>query len=142
MSPHHPTVILLIDDDVDFLEITSCILENQGYNVRRLTTPQEALENIQQNPPDLIVSDLMMGEFDAGFSIAKRLKADPQLAHIPIIIVTAVSSELGFNFSPRNPDELRAMNADAFICKPLNPKTFVEKIEELLELSEKEPHHE
>jgi len=134
--------VFLIDDDIDFLEVNTCILENRGYQVVSFTDPQQALARMAQNPPELVVTDLMMGACDAGFSVAKCLKEDPRFAKIPVIIVTAVSSELGFNFVPRNPEELKAMHADAFMSKPLNPKTFVEKIDELLELSGKESQHE
>jgi CheY-like chemotaxis protein len=134
--------ILLIDDDVDFLEVNACILENHDYTVISFTDPQQALTHIIQAPPDLVVTDLMMGAFDAGFSMAKRLKKDLRLMHIPVMIVSAVGSELSLNFIPRNPDELKAMHVDAFMSKPLNPKTFVEKIDELVELSEKETQHE
>lgn len=142
MSIHHSPVIVLIDDDVDFLEVNTCILENHGYHVVSFTDPQQALACMSQDPPELVVTDLMMGACDAGFSVARCLKDDPHFANIPVIIVTAVSSELGFNFVPRNPEELHAMHADAFMSKPLNPKTFVEKIDELLELSGKETPHE
>jgi len=138
MSPYPSPVILLVDDDIDFLEVNTCILENHNYTVVSFTDPQQALASMVENPPDLVVSDLMMGAYDAGFSLAKSLKDHPQLANIPIMIVTAVSCELGYNFAPRNAEELKAMHADAFLSKPLHSKTFVEKIDELLELSGKE----
>jgi CheY-like chemotaxis protein len=134
--------IFLIDDDIDFLEVNACILEQQGYCVVSFSNPQRALAQVIQEPPDLVVTDLMMSAFDSGFSVAKHIKEDPRVAHIPVMIVTAVSSQLGFNFAPRNPEELKAMHADAFMSKPLSPKTFVEKIEELLELAGKEVQHE
>ncbi len=142
MSAHSSPVIILVDDDIDFLEVNTCILENYGYRVVGFTDPQQALTSIAENPPDLIVTDVMMGTCDAGFSFAKCLKEHPRFAHIPIMIVTAVSSELGYNFVPRNEEELKAMHADAFLSKPLHPKTFVEKIDELLALSGKESQHE
>ena len=134
--------IFLIDDDVDFLEVNTYILENQGYCVESFSNPQRALAQMVLERPDLVVTDLMMSSFDSGFSVAKHIKEDPRLAHIPVMIVTAVSSQLGFNFAPRNPEELKAMYADAFMSKPLSSTTFVEKIEELLELAGKEAQHE
>ena len=142
MSSHPSPVILLLDDDIDFLEVNTCILENHDYTVVCCTDPRQALDNMAEHPPDLVVTDLMMGTCDAGFSFAKCVKDQPQFANIPIMIVTAVSSELGYNFAPRNAEELKAMHADAFLSKPLHPKTFVEKIAELLELSGKEAPHE
>lgn len=125
-------MILLLDDDIDFLEVTRCILENAGYQVICCTDPHKALDVIAQTPPDLVITDLMMGAFDAGFSFARTLKADSRYAAIPVCIVTAVSSQLGFNFHPRSPQDLRVMGADAFLSKPLDPKTLLETIEDLL----------
>lgn len=141
MTADHSPVIALIDDDVDFLEVTACILENHGCDVITFTAPHEALARLGDNPPDLVVTDLMMGACDAGFSFAKCLKSHPQLAHVPVMIVTAVSRELGYNFVPTTAEELRAMHADAFFSKPLKPKSFMEKIDELLELRRKETSH-
>ena len=142
MATHQSPRILLIDDDVDFLEVNTCLLEYQGYHVVSFSNPQRALEQMTREPPDLVVTDLMMSQFDSGFSVAKQIKENPRLAHIPVIIVTAVSSQLGFDFVPQHPDDLKAMYADAFMSKPLSSKSFVEKVEELLELAGKEVHHE
>jgi CheY-like chemotaxis protein len=128
-------VIVLIDDDRDFLEINKMILENYGYTVRCFTDQQDALAAMQAEPPDLIVTDLMMNTFDAGFSLARTIKADPRLHALPVIIVSAISSQLGFNFIPHSPEDLQALHADAFLSKPVKPKILVEKIEELLAFS-------
>lgn len=125
-------MIVLIDDDIDFLEVNRCILEAHGYQVICFTDPQKALAHILRERPDLVMTDLMMGAFDAGFSVARSIKTNPQLSTIPVMIVSAVSSQLGLDFQPRSRQELQAMGADAFLSKPVEPQTLIETIDDLL----------
>ena len=74
----------------------------------------------------------MMSALDSGFTFARALKADPRLAGLPVIIVSAVSSQKGFDFSPRTADDLAAMGADAFFDKPVAPEALLDKVKELL----------
>jgi CheY-like chemotaxis protein len=68
-------VLYLVDDDVDFLEITAGVLEAAGYRVERFTDPEDALRRMGEQRPDLLISDLMMDRYDAGFSFASKVKA-------------------------------------------------------------------
>jgi CheY-like chemotaxis protein len=79
-----------------------------------------------------VVTDLMMKALDSGFSFARTLKSDPRFATIPVVIVTAVSSQKGFDFHPKSPADLKAMNADAFFDKPVSPEALLAKVKELL----------
>ena len=135
-------VIMLVDDDVDFLEMNQYILETKGYRVVCCSDPQKALERMAKEKPDLIVTDLMMESLDAGFSFSRRMKDNPHFAAIPVILVTAVSSQRGLDFIPRTSQELETMGVDAYFAKPIDPKAFLAKIEELLEPFSKEDHHE
>ncbi len=82
--------------------------------------------------PGLLVTDLMMTQLDSGFTLARALKSEPRLAGIPVIIVSAVSSQKGFDFQPRSAEDLAAMGADAFFDKPVAPGVFLAKVKELL----------
>lgn len=126
-------VIMLIDDDIDFLEMNKHVLETRGYKVLCYSDPQEALERIAKERPNLVVTDLMMNSLDSGFSFSRKIKEDPRFADIPVVIVTAVGSQLGYDFSPRNPEELEMMCADAYFDKPIDPEAFITKVEELLD---------
>ena len=125
-------LILLVDDDRDFLEQNRQVLAARGYRVECSSDPQEALQTAQRERPDLVVTDLMMKSLDSGFTLARALKGDPALAGIPVILVTAAASQRGFDFNPRTREDLRAMNADAFFDKPVSPLLLIAKIEELL----------
>jgi CheY-like chemotaxis protein len=125
-------LILLVDDDRDFLEQNRQVLAARGYRVECFSDPQPALQAMRRERPDLVVSDLMMESLDSGFSLARAIKSEPGLAGVPVILVTAVASQRGFDFNPRTREELAAMNADAFFDKPVSPLLLIAKIEELL----------
>lgn len=124
--------IMLVDDDQDFLSMNRSILEMRGYRVVSAASPRAALEAMGRERPDLVVTDLMMSDLDAGFSLSRAIKEDPATAGIPVIIVTAASSQRGFDFRPRSAEDLAAMRADAFLDKPVSPAGLLAKIEELL----------
>ena len=128
--------IFLVDDDRDFLELERSILGSSGYTVSRFSNPQSALAIMETAGPGqlpaLVVTDLMMKALDSGFSFARALKADPRYARIPVIIVSAVASQKGFDFHPRTPEDLAAMSADAFFDKPVAPEALLARVKELL----------
>jgi CheY-like chemotaxis protein len=122
--------ILLVDDDRDFLEQNRGVLAATGYRVSCFSDPQEALAAAAGELPDLVITDLMMKALDSGLSLARELKA--RHPGLPVILVTAVSSQRGFDFSPRGPEDLAAMNADAFFDKPVDPAALIARVKELL----------
>ena len=125
-------LIMLVDDDRDFLEINRGPLEAKGYRVICFSDPDEALAAVKRERPDLVLTDLMMKNLDSGFSLARAIKSEPALAAIPVILVTAVASQRGLDFNPRTREELAAMNAEAFFDKPVSPEALVAKVQELL----------
>ena len=125
-------LILIVDDDFDFLEINRIILEGAGHRVVTATNPAEALTRIDAETPDLVITDLMMTSIDAGFAFSAQLKGDPRTADVPIIISTSVSSALGLNFRPDSPEDLAKMNVDAYFDKPIDAQALVAKVAELL----------
>jgi CheY-like chemotaxis protein len=131
MSAEQP-LILIVDDDFDFLEINRIILEGAGHRVVTATNPAEALTRIDAETPDLVITDLMMTSIDAGFAFSAQLKGDPRTANVPIIISTSVSSALGLNFRPDSPEDLAKMNVDAYFDKPIDAQALVAKVAELL----------
>ena len=126
------SLILIVDDDFDFLEINRIILEGAGHRVVTATNPAEALTRIDAETPDLVITDLMMTSIDAGFAFAAQLKGDPRTADVPIIISTSVSSALGLNFRPDSVEDLAKMNVDAYFDKPIDAQALVAKVAELL----------
>ena len=125
-------LILIVDDDYDFLEINRFILEGAGYDVVTATNPAEARERIATRTPALVITDLMMTSVDAGFAFAAQLKSDPRTAGVPIVISTSVSSQLGLDFRPETDADLAKMNVDAYFDKPIDAQALLAKVEELL----------
>ncbi len=136
-------VVLLLDDDADFLELERKIFETKGYEVRSFSDPKTALSALGKGLPAgvpsgqpsrkvLIVCDLMMEGLDSGFSFARAVRTDPRFKSIPIIIVSAISSQKGFDFHPRTAADLAALHADAFFDKPVQPQALLAKVDELL----------
>jgi two-component system response regulator GlrR len=125
-----PRSILLVDDDRDFLEMNRGVLEARGYRVRCAGDPRAALVAADAERPDLVVTDLMMDRLDAGFSLARAVKE--RHPGVPVILVTAVSVQRGYDFRPRGGVDLAAMHADAYFDKPVDPAALTAKIAELL----------
>ncbi len=124
------TKILLVDNDVDFIDLNKAVLENNGFEVVPAFSGREVMDKVRFEQPDLIVLDLMMEKHDTGFGVAKALKADPIYRNIPILMLTAVGSETGMDFS-QNLDGYW-MKTDDYANKPLLPEELVKKINELL----------
>lgn len=121
--------ILLIDDDVDLVEMNRAYLANNGYDVITAYNGTDGLAKARHEQPDLVVLDVMMTEVGEGFEVARELKNDETTKNIPIIMLTSVNQEHGFNLTI-GPDE--AWNpVDCFIEKPFGPKDLMMKIKEL-----------
>lgn len=132
MTTSQPALILIVDDDYDFLEINRHILEAAGYRVVCASDPAQAVVEMERERPDLVITDLMMTSVDAGFALARSIKDDPRFADVPVVISTSVSSALGFDFRPQSAEDLAAMHADAFFDKPLDPAALLAKVRGLL----------
>ena len=126
--------ILLVDDDLDFLEMHKAVLVNHGYDVMTATSAQEGLEKVRSEMPDLIVLDLMMEKHDAGFSFSKQIKSDPLFKTIPILMVTAVADATGYKFSLEKDGYW--MKTDEFLDKPVEPSILINKVQSLLKKKE------
>ena len=89
VAPDRFPRIAIVDDTADVRQLIRRILQSQGdYTLFEATNGKEALELINREHPDLIILDLMMPEMD-GFAVLDALKANPDTAHIPVIVSTA-----------------------------------------------------
>ena len=118
--------VLIIDDDPDIVEVTKLTLEQHGYEVVTAADGDEGLQRVKEDPPDLILLDVMMPKM-SGFEVCRIVKGNPKTAHIPIIMVTALS-ELG--------DIERAIKfgTDDFLSKPVNKWELVTRVRTMLRL--------
>jgi len=116
--------ILVVDDNVQNLELIVAYLETLGCKVSTATDGLEAIEKVAQEPPDLILLDIMMPRM-SGFEVCRKLKSNPETRDIPIIMVTALH-ELG--------DIERGVESgtDDFITKPVNRLELLTRVKSLL----------
>jgi CheY-like chemotaxis protein len=122
--------ILLVDDDVDFIEQNKIVLENRGFEVIACSSGREGLDKVRFEQPDLIVLDLMMEKHDTGFAVAKALKADPVFKRIPILMVSSAMEKSGTEFSQEMDGYW--MKTDDYVSKPIQPEDLLKRINSLL----------
>jgi two-component system, OmpR family, alkaline phosphatase synthesis response regulator PhoP len=124
--------VLLVDDDVDFLEANRLALEAQGYEVLTAGDSREGVEMAEHEQPDVIVMDLMMEKLYAGFSAVQALSSHEATANIPIIMVSSVTTDTGFRIDPCGckPEWLRVAQ---FINKPVEPTALAAQVACLLD---------
>ncbi len=119
--------ILIVDDDRTLRKILKRHLENQGYLVEAVPSAVEALDLFEIEPPDLVVSDVMMPEMD-GFEFCRRLRSHPSGKLLPFIFLSS-KGELDDRI------EGHSRGADDYLIKPFEPLELVAKIEAQLERS-------
>ena len=121
--------ILLVDDDIDFVESTRIVLESSSYEVIVALEGNEGLRKAYEEEPDLILLDIIMPVKD-GFSVAEQLKKDPQLSKIPTLILTSFSARRGETAIPVSRGF--ALDVEDYIEKPVTPDELLARIEEHL----------
>lgn len=116
--------ILVVEDEVSLLKLESILLTTRGYKVIGVTDGLKALEAIKNDMPDLVLLDIMIPGID-GFEVCRRIKADPETACLPVVMLTAKKSSA---------DQVRGSEAgaDAYITKPFKSGKIIEVVEELL----------
>ncbi|HOW53049.1 MAG TPA: response regulator [Syntrophorhabdaceae bacterium] len=127
--------ILIIDDDVDFVDLNKAVLVNNGFEVETAFSAREGMDKVQFDAPDLILLDLMLEKHDTGFSFAKSIKADPRYKEIPILMISAVAGETGYDFT--QDQDGYWMKTDDFVSKPVEPEELVKRINALIEKAKK-----
>lgn len=125
--------ILIVEDDLDLVEATKLILENNGYKVVTASDTADGMNKVIQEKPGLIILDVMFGSQgkSGGFQFAATLRQSEDLSSIPILMLTAVNVENpGFDFSPKTDGEY--LPVDGFLDKPAQPEELLEKVRELI----------
>lgn len=123
--------VLVVDDDREVVRLMRAYLEQAGFAVLVAYDGETAVHNLRREKPDLLLLDLMLPDRD-GWDITRTVRADPALAHIPIIMLTArvdindriVGLEIG---------------ADDYVIKPYDPREVVARVRARLRSREAEP---
>ena len=128
--------ILMIDDDENLVNVVRMVFEAKNYSFGCAYSAKEGLEKIKEFKPDLIILDVIMEDFVAGFRIVSELRTgDPiseysNFSKVPILMLTSVTSKTDINFSEKIVTTL--LPVDAFIEKPVKPDILLSKTKELL----------
>lgn len=127
--------ILVIDDDPDFVEAVTSILQSALYDVANASNPAEGKDKILEEKPDLILLDIMMDSLFDGFSLCHDIKTSKDFESVkdtPVIFISAVKEITGSRFQFR-PEEQGLIGPDDYIDKPVKPDELIAHIEKLLE---------
>src|SRR3990172_4317050 len=119
-----PEKILIVDDDLDTLKLVGFILERQGYEIVAANSGGQGLAKAAAERPNLILLDVMMPDME-GYEVARRLRADSDLARTPIIMFTAKTMV---------DDKVAGFEAgvDDYMTKPTHPAELVSRVKALL----------
>jgi len=124
--------VLIVDDDTDLLSGQRVFLEENGYKVETATSMEDGLAKLEQFTPDIILADLMMEHYDTGFVFCKRIKDNPAMREVPIIMQTSAPKLTGFTFDASNPRTKKWIMVDEVITKPVPLDQLLGRIERYL----------
>ncbi len=123
--------IVIVDDDQDIRDTLQHILEGRQYTVITASNKEDGLEKIRAEKPDLAMLDVMMETWQDGFEMARTLKKDPDLKHIPILMLTGVKDQTGIDFKSTAGDPTW-LPVDGYLEKPVEPNALLAEVEKLL----------
>lgn len=118
--------ILCVEDDQEMIDLIRLILGRHGYQIEGATGGIEGLQSMKDNPPDLVLLDLMMPDMD-GWEVYQQMKADPVLQSVPVVVVTAKAQNIDRVLG------LHIAKVDAYITKPFSPQELLETVQKLLD---------
>ena len=121
--------ILIVDDDVDFVEYAKTVLENKSFEVIVAYEGAEGLKKALEEKPDLILLDVIMPVKD-GFTAAEQIKEDPRLKSIPVVMLTSFSARHQQTGIPVSRGYM--LQTDDYIEKPVSPEELLARVEACL----------
>jgi two-component system cell cycle response regulator DivK len=117
--------ILVVEDHEDNRQILRDLLASAGYEMIEAENGEEGVAAATAEQPDLILMDIQLPILD-GYEATRRIKADPALKAIPIIVVTSYALS-------GDEDKARAAGCDAYVAKPYSPRLLLARIREFLD---------
>jgi two-component system response regulator VicR len=130
-----PPRILMIDDDRNLVSVFRLVFEARGYEFLAAHSASEALDLLPRVEPDLILLDVIMEDFVAGFRVLSELRTRPEsplarFARVPVVMLTSVTSKTQLDFAERVGTAL--LPVDAFVEKPVKPAELLAIVEQKL----------
>jgi len=125
MPTHHPLRVLVVEDEPDMNNLLADVLRAFDFDPVQAADGREALECVEEHPPDAVILDLMLPVI-GGYEVCRRLKASPETSCIPVLILTALDRE------PKRRTAYRT-GADEYLTKPFAPDALIERLRACLE---------
>ena len=122
--------ILIIDDDAELREAMATLLRAKGYVVSTASDGQKGFEKAKQEPPNLIILDVMMAHKTEGYEVARSFRDDDKTKTIPIVMVTGVKREIDLGFDVK-PDEYW-LPVKAVLEKPVKPELLLKTVDQYI----------
>ena len=116
--------VYVVDDEPDMVELLATVLRNEGLEVETYTDGRTALARVLEEPPDLLLLDLMMPDLD-GFELLKLLRLDSRASEVTVLVVSARTGH-------QAQLETLQLGANAYIYKPFSPRELVSQVRQLL----------
>lgn len=126
----NPKKILIIDDDMDWLEANKIVLEAHSYQVYTAYDGKDGMVKFFEVLPDLIIIDVAMEMQNELFYVCQRIRSYPKIGGIPIIMINDIDQLPGFQFSADA--DKKYLQVDEFIDKPVNPSNLVQLVDKWL----------
>jgi DNA-binding response OmpR family regulator len=127
--------LIIIDDDPDYVTGIKSVLETANYSVDVAYNPKDGFKALQTKRYDLLLLDIMMGRGAEGVALARKIRKDPILRELPVLIITGLREQIAFLF-PGQPVHPHFVETDELLEKPVEPKLLLEKVSALLKLAE------
>jgi twitching motility two-component system response regulator PilH len=118
------SIILVVEDSLAQRQMISDLLKGSGLKVSVASDGMEALEQIQQFSPDLVVLDIVMPRMN-GYEVCRRLKNDPKTQNVPVVMCSSKGEEFDRYWGIKQ-------GADAYIAKPFQPTELIGTVKQLL----------
>ncbi len=127
--------LLIIDDDPQFVAGIKSILETADYDVDVAYNPKDGFEALETGQYDLLLLDIMMGRGAEGVMIARKMRKDPKLREMPVLIITGIREQIAFLF-PGEPVHPGFVAVDELVEKPVDPELLLDRVSALLKAAE------
>ena len=120
--------VLIIDDDPEFVEAVTNVLDAKGYDVDSAPNGKIGVAKAKEQKPDIMLLDVMMTTKSEGFDVAREIHKDEELKNVPVIIITGVRKEMNLPFG-FEPDETW-LPVKGVLEKPVKPEVLLKTVEE------------
>jgi Lrp/AsnC family transcriptional regulator for asnA, asnC and gidA len=123
-----PPVILIVDDDPDFVEASRMVLERQGYRVVAAANGEQGLHVMRAEQPDLVILDVMMSGVLDGLDASMQMRAAQGLGRTPILMISSITSS---DYAAMFPTD-EYVPVESFLSKPVGPQQLLDEVNRLL----------